>query len=886
MTFADPERLDLISARLWRFGAASLDEGRHELRVDGTVRPLEAKPLALLVELLLRAGEVATKAELLRAVWSVNVADGSVPTAISKLRAALDDDDRTIIASVPRVGYRIGVPVAISAAPPLARIGAALRAGEPVPGRPEWRLERPLGGSDKVWLATGLSPHERLVVRIAETAHALDRLKAEWSAAEALSQLGSQPNLVHACDHDFAGRPFSLMTPYRGPSLATLRSDERLEAARIATVATVARALEAAHSIGVIHGGVSPRTILVPDGDCEGVGCLAGFGRPGRCLPNVHMAPELAAGSPPTIAADLYALGVVLYQAAIGDYRRPLANGWEADVVDPVLAGDIAAATAGDPSRRVASAALLAERLEHLERRREERRRAVVESETARVLALRAERARVRRPWAVGAVIALVLGLFGTAALNVRAVRERDMARRQVRITEAVDAFLTDDLLGRGNPLRSGKVDETLMEAVRNAEPAIGLRLRTEPLVAASLYRAMAFAFDGRSALDPARDAYARAIAAYQAAEGPLSDDATVLRLRWASMEAVSTGEEARSRARALLAETAAAIARPGPRQAEMLVWATVTRASLALVDGDPAGALRLIRDASARAEALPATFDAGTRLVFREREAVADIRGRDLTSAGRLIGRLRIEVRALDGPTSPETLLVEIDRLRLLAAAGDFAAAASLGAGLCPDVAGTFGPASHETTVCMLEQASAEIQLGQYAAGVRDEDDVYRVIVAAQGPHAYMAMVALINGGTAACRNGDLTGGVARLRTALSSMRGLFGSTSPAGEIVALQTGVCLAQDKQFSAADALFDSVDPAIADRASDHADTAATIDLARADEALSGGDVATARSWLRTPEKVFRMPGADRFLAGWTSRLVEESVVKNSLKSAGK
>jgi len=53
------------SGRLWSFAGREFDESRLELRVNGKPVELELKPLEILVQLLLHAGEIVTKAELL-----------------------------------------------------------------------------------------------------------------------------------------------------------------------------------------------------------------------------------------------------------------------------------------------------------------------------------------------------------------------------------------------------------------------------------------------------------------------------------------------------------------------------------------------------------------------------------------------------------------------------------------------------------------------------------------------------------------------------------------------------------------------------------------------------------------------------------------------------
>ena len=52
----------------------------------------------------------------------------------------------------------------------------------------------------------------------------------------------------------------------------------------------------------------------------------------------MYIAPEVLAGQLPTATSDVYSLGVLLYQLIAGDFRKPIAAGWEADIADPVSA--------------------------------------------------------------------------------------------------------------------------------------------------------------------------------------------------------------------------------------------------------------------------------------------------------------------------------------------------------------------------------------------------------------------------------------------------------------------------------------------------------------------------------------------------------------------
>jgi DNA-binding winged helix-turn-helix (wHTH) protein len=107
--------------RRWRFASAVFDEGTWSLTVDGRPAPVEGKPLELLHELLLHAGELVSKDELLDAVWPhVSVVEASLPTAVLKLRRALNDDggEEAIIETAPRIGYRLKAAVKMDFAGP------------------------------------------------------------------------------------------------------------------------------------------------------------------------------------------------------------------------------------------------------------------------------------------------------------------------------------------------------------------------------------------------------------------------------------------------------------------------------------------------------------------------------------------------------------------------------------------------------------------------------------------------------------------------------------------------------------------------------------------------------------------------------------------------
>lgn len=159
-----------------------LDENSWTLVVDGRRVPVEVKPLELLHELLLHAGKVVTKDELLDAVWpGLAVVEASLPTAMLKLRRALGDHgpESPVIETVQRVGYRLAVPVEVESGAEALTGAEAKRElfeesspdddGPRVPRRRRW-----------TFVAGGLA-----LALVAGTA-AIDRLAPDaWSAATA-----------------------------------------------------------------------------------------------------------------------------------------------------------------------------------------------------------------------------------------------------------------------------------------------------------------------------------------------------------------------------------------------------------------------------------------------------------------------------------------------------------------------------------------------------------------------------------------------------------------------------------------------------------------------------------------------------------------------------
>jgi len=95
------------------FGEVHVDPGTHTVRRAGETVTLRPKEYDLLIALLQRQGQVATRAELLEEVWgySGEVYSRTVDTHVAELRRKLEENaaEPRHILTVRKTGYRIAV---------------------------------------------------------------------------------------------------------------------------------------------------------------------------------------------------------------------------------------------------------------------------------------------------------------------------------------------------------------------------------------------------------------------------------------------------------------------------------------------------------------------------------------------------------------------------------------------------------------------------------------------------------------------------------------------------------------------------------------------------------------------------------------------------------
>src|SRR5262245_4581760 len=101
----------MLPAATIQCGDLDLDTDTGLLRRNGRGARLRAKSVEVLAYLASRPGRLITHEELLRAVWqNTAVSQTVLRVCIREIRAALGDDAKDLLVTVPRRGYRFTPP--------------------------------------------------------------------------------------------------------------------------------------------------------------------------------------------------------------------------------------------------------------------------------------------------------------------------------------------------------------------------------------------------------------------------------------------------------------------------------------------------------------------------------------------------------------------------------------------------------------------------------------------------------------------------------------------------------------------------------------------------------------------------------------------------------
>lgn len=858
--------------RLWKFGNAEFDEAIWALRVDGLTIPLEAKPLELLHELLLRAGEVVTKDEILDAVWpGVTVVEGSLPTAISKLRKALGERQDSIIETVPRVGYRLACPVTVeSVESPLAPRFAFV-AGDAVPGRRQWRMVAPLGDASAgdVWLAQHEKTGEQRVFKFADDPGRLRALKREAALSRVVfAAMGIQAPLPALLEWNFEAPPYALEYAYGGPDLIAWAKQAGGLAAipverRLAVAAQIARAVAAIHRLGVLHKDLKPANILVfDDGSTQHVR-LADFGS-GRLVDDTvlerfqitdpgsleqdlgkdeprsgtlaYRAPELVGDAMPTTGSDIYALGLILYQLVAGDFTKALAPGWEAKINDPLLREDIGLAAALDPEQRLASGDLLADRIERLAERRVE---AEADAEQAARIAgaLRREQERLaRRPWVRAAIGSLAAGFVLVSVLAVLAWSQRNAAVAARQKAETGYRFIAEDILSSPDPAQSA-ADETLAGAMKRASANIDNRFASDPGSAARLHLALGRAFHQRGDLDTARAEYDLAGVHFAKGGEGQSDDAVVARLSKVHLDATSGQPDRLAAAGKQLTHERERLGKRGEAGPVGFALAQAEGAHGYFTDIEQAE--RAFRRAARIGSSPGSGVPESQVLKIRSSLVMTLLRLGRPEEAEPLARRIIADSVRIRGEEHPDTLVTRQHWLTSLSFLGRHDDVISKSAPLLSTTEARFGPDHRMTLTLRSTRFESLSATGRYDEAAKEAERVWQGASSQSGESSHQALTGQTDYASVLCQTPRKSEALRIIADARQRVETAFGTDYPFTHVVRYFSGECQLANGRIAEAERTLLSIDRKMLIDISGRPEMGAMVDLGLAEIALQQG-----------------------------------------------
>lgn len=436
---------------------------------------------------------------------------------LARMLASLPDDDATLLAALP--GFETHLAAALAEPSDLPPAQAGDRLGD-------WRLVALLGegGMGQVWRAEradGLYQGQA-AIKLLRDDLATPGLMARFARERAVLGRLTHPGIARLLDAgEQDGRAYLVLEYVSGQTLSEhARSRDLPLAARVRLLIEVARAVEHAHAQLVVHRDLKPSNVMLDD---RGNAKLLDFGIAGllnnagmqadsqltliagRRLTPAYAAPEQIRGGAIGVAADVYSLGVMLYELASGQlpfgnrgrsrtalehavlHTEPTRLSRTADAEEDErdhgpgrppdadqARGDLEAVAAKalrkDPAERYASVGAL---IDDLQRWLEQRPVSVRSEDWRHRLYLWS-----RRNAAIAIGGALV---FATLSLGlVVSLWQRSEAQAAARESEQVTSYLAE-LLGAASPDQNGGRQPTVVELLDRKREELATRFNDQP---------------------------------------------------------------------------------------------------------------------------------------------------------------------------------------------------------------------------------------------------------------------------------------------------------------------------------------------------------------------------------------------------------------------
>ena len=291
-----------------QFGCFELDPRAGELYGNGQRTVLQEQPLKVLLMLIEREGEIATREEIKKKLWpndTIVEFDSGINATIRKLRRCFGDsaENPQYIETIAHRGYRLMVPVEwiraedSSGEESSAELGESAASDSDTETIPKAKLKvgrltgkivshyRVLeviggGGMGLVYRAEHLQLGRAVALKflpeeVGDDPKARERFAREANAVYALDH----PNICTVYDFDeYEGHPFIAMQLLQGKTLRDYIAEGRFRLTQpegLEIAIQIASGLEAAHEKGIIHRDIKPANIFITE---KGVAKILDFG--------------------------------------------------------------------------------------------------------------------------------------------------------------------------------------------------------------------------------------------------------------------------------------------------------------------------------------------------------------------------------------------------------------------------------------------------------------------------------------------------------------------------------------------------------------------------------------------------------------------------------
>ncbi|NCT67115.1 MAG: serine/threonine protein kinase [Rhodanobacteraceae bacterium] len=418
-----------------------------------------------------------------------------------------------------------------------------------------YRLVRELGrgGMGAVWLAERDDGQfqQQVALKLIRLGMDSEHVQRQFRRERALLARLQHPNIAQLIDGglDERGRPWFAMERIEGIGLNDwIEREQPGLRTRLELFAKLCRAVAHAHRQLVVHRDLKPSNVLV---QADGEPRLLDFGiarlverddteqtaTMQRFLTRDFAAPEQLRGEAVGTSADVYALGLILFELLTGQRYRKLHEDGETTLRPSAaldagtsattgisrmqLRGDLDAITlralAAEPARRYADAQQLADDVQrHLDGKPVEARPDSVRYRAAKFV-------RRNRAVVAAGTFGLVTLLAGAALAFWQATQksaEAERARIALKQSESVRGFISSVFLS-ADPTKAKGADTTAGELLAAAHTRVAQELADEPEVAAELLDQIGNTYVSLGNADLARVVLREALAFNERAKQP-----------------------------------------------------------------------------------------------------------------------------------------------------------------------------------------------------------------------------------------------------------------------------------------------------------------------------------------------------------------------------